>query len=1535
MRKRLLSALLALCMVAALLPTQVFADDIVTRGQFGNNLWVLDISGTLVISGTEAMHDYRLHNDSTRPWHEYLSNIKEIVITEGVTSIGAYAFENCNNLISVTIADSVASIGMCAFYGCSNLSNIIFPDSIISIGSQAFDSCSSLRNITLPNKIDTIGFGTFAGCGMSSITIPSSVTTISGHAFYGCSNLVSVVIPSSVTTIGSNAFADCSSLVNITIPNGVSSIAESTFEGCSSLTDISIPDGITSIGAHAFEECSSLMDITIPNDVALIEEYAFASCRNIKSIIFPDSVATIGFHAFDTCSSLESAYFQGDAPSLNYWSLTSDWFGSPNSTSVFDNCADNFTIYYRMGTSGWTDSSAYDVATQTWNGYPLRAWGEEENPPYTHFGKLDRYDRSGSAMIDGVEYQFTEEFKNSTSNAGFLEFGDYLDNYIYALYALNEDNKITALKYDFGAICKLEGWDAANSIVHTDGFIVGPNGPQLGLESGDCRVSDIVKDSFPADQIGNWIEDDIRIYTNGQEIFKAIHVEYGTGVVTAFDPDVAPLTVYIDEVPYPVVENDSSLVDTIRVPFDGQSQYIKDADFTLYDGVLVELKYTNENLDPTNFNEYVYRADMALSDEAYSGWRKNLSGDINGSGTPSRVTVDAGKESGFAALAYTWTGTTKLFESLIDSPSGAVEYLTITQKDMYTAIILDSLEFSYAASAISRLDKISKNSRTISKLLFDEIKLMKESEIGSTTNSWEDVFGELGETEKNYIIDSVTAKFEKEYGFTGLKYNADFFNYLSTGLDVAKNFDSWLETVTAYAYVRSLNSEMQTVIQMMYDYCPNDNLYMRSALQDIARIISAGEEEYSALTWLQGGVTAGKFALIKSVDFFWDKIIMDHVKEFFPEVAIIKLAYKAGKLLTNALTNIDSQTEAYYDMLALLNYEQLGRSVMNRFGTSFAFDKTQDNAKLYLEAVRLNLQILNLDCDYAVKFSEASRKNILTGLISGKDIDEYISNCKYVKNSIFGSAKTKFDTGWIQLLLRDYPDLYDEYAERLTTNYELKREIEIHCPVDVFVYDANGDLVAYVEDGSPYATGNISIFVSGDDKDFYFYDNEEYFVKCEGYGEGTMDVFIREFDNDQTTRQVNFLNVPVDDGSEHELSVVSGYQLENDGNIISPTFDSQADNRQYTVKINGGFATKNDTFECEFTASCGEVIEVFAYLPVGYSFDGWSADSDEVLFEDSTSLSTSFIMPESDVVINAFITESNPSQPSIPDTPTDPKLAYTVAIVASPVNGGTVTGSGTYNEGESVTVSATPASGYRFASWTENGQQVSTSAAYMFSITKDRTLTAVFERIGSGTSSGSSGGGTPRPSVKQPSSTTTTTPTTPSTLSSVFSDVPSNHIFATEIAWARDNGIMSGYSDGTFRPNANTNRQQMWMVLARIAGTNPSNMAEARTWAVNSGISDGTNPENTMSRQQLVTMLYRFAQSQGVTISGSADLSNYPDAGMVASYATEALAWAVGNGIVTGTSDGRLNPEGTATRAHFAAFLYRYSNLAPIAGQDL
>ena len=157
-----------------------------------------------------------------------------------------------------------------------------------------------------------------------------------------------------------------------------------------------------------------------------------------------------------------------------------------------------------------------------------------------------------------------------------------------------------------------------------------------------------------------------------------------------------------------------------------------------------------------------------------------------------------------------------------------------------------------------------------------------------------------------------------------------------------------------------------------------------------------------------------------------------------------------------------------------------------------------------------------------------------------------------------------------------------------------------------------------------------------------------------------------------------------------------------------------------------------------------------------------------------------------------------------------------------------------------------------------------------------------------------------------------------------FDDVPASFWAYDEIAWAYDNGYVNGTSATTFSPNSSITRQQVWMILARLSGTSPASMAAAREWAMANNISDGTNPGNAVTRQQLVALLYRYAQMMGYDNGAREALTSFPDAGTVSGYAQEPMQWSVANNIVAGTSDGTLNPTGTATRAQFAVILYRF-----------
>ena len=229
-------------------------------GRCGPNLkWHFTDDGVLTISGKGKMYDFSYFNVGL--WSEY--DIKRIIIGDGVTTIGEYAFKYCSSLTSVTIPNSVTEIGSDAFRGCSALTSVNIPNSVTTIGSSAFWYCSALTSVTIPNSVTTIGENAFRDCSaLTSVTIPNSVTKIGSETFRGCSVLTSVTIPNSVTTIGSEAFRGCSALTSVTIPNSVTRISDYTFSDCTNLQKVNIGNSVKTIGTLAFNNCTSITQIS-------------------------------------------------------------------------------------------------------------------------------------------------------------------------------------------------------------------------------------------------------------------------------------------------------------------------------------------------------------------------------------------------------------------------------------------------------------------------------------------------------------------------------------------------------------------------------------------------------------------------------------------------------------------------------------------------------------------------------------------------------------------------------------------------------------------------------------------------------------------------------------------------------------------------------------------------------------------------------------------------------------------------------------------------------------------------------------------------------------------------------------------------------------------------------------------------------------------------------------------------------------------------------------------------------------------------
>ena len=342
------------------------------------NIYITDVAVWCYIDGL----------DNLMGWCQkklYLNNelITDLVIPDGVTSIGNSAFRYYSILTSIIIPNSVTSIGNAAFYDCS-LTSVNIPDSVTSIGNSAFENCDKLTSVTIGNGVTSIGERVFCDCSLTSINIPDSVTSIGYYAFGYCrkltyneydnglylgnennpylflmntksNDITSCIINENCKVIYYYAFGYCSSLTSITIPDRVTSIEYYAFDGCSSLTSVTIGDGVASISDYAFAGCIGLKSITvlpdnskyhsdgnclieteskklisgckksiIPTDgsVTSIGNGAFIGLSSLTSITIPNSVNNIGNYAFSGCSGLTNIVIPDSVTSIGESAFT-------------------------------------------------------------------------------------------------------------------------------------------------------------------------------------------------------------------------------------------------------------------------------------------------------------------------------------------------------------------------------------------------------------------------------------------------------------------------------------------------------------------------------------------------------------------------------------------------------------------------------------------------------------------------------------------------------------------------------------------------------------------------------------------------------------------------------------------------------------------------------------------------------------------------------------------------------------------------------------------------------------------------------------------------------------------------------------------------------------------------------------------------------------------------------------------------------------------------------------------------------------
>lgn len=398
-------------------------------GKCGDFLeWELYDSKRLFITGTGDMYDYDIDNPA--PWNG--KPIQYCRIDEGVTSIGASAFEGCNALTNVSMKEGLTDIKGYAFYQCTSLKEVKLPESVTSVGDAAFEGCTSLEKLTAYEKLTSIQSNSFRKCNLLTV-YGYTGSEIYKHArerkiafeslgYWGtCGKTADwLLLGDELTIRGTGDIMDYTSqekapwaeleVKHCAVKDGILSIGNYAFAGMTGLEDIDLTQGLTSIGEYAFEGCTGLKEAELPGGVMEISDGMFKGCTSLQVVKCSENLTSLGQEAFKDCSGLSTfAIPEGiteiKESTFEGCSLTEIQFPSAL-LSIADNAfvKNKFTEVQIPASVTKISSTAFSGCEQLQN-YIV----DDANTEYSSSGGI-LYDKEGTSLIScpgGREGSFT------------------------------------------------------------------------------------------------------------------------------------------------------------------------------------------------------------------------------------------------------------------------------------------------------------------------------------------------------------------------------------------------------------------------------------------------------------------------------------------------------------------------------------------------------------------------------------------------------------------------------------------------------------------------------------------------------------------------------------------------------------------------------------------------------------------------------------------------------------------------------------------------------------------------------------------------------------------------------------------------------------------------------------------------------------------------------------------------------------------------------------------------------------------------
>ena len=1463
------------------------------------------------------------------------SSLVSIEIPNGVTSISSYTFAGCSSLTSIKIPNGILRIDDHAFTGCSSLTSIEIPDSVIAIGTSympsdegyVFAGCSSLISIKIPNGVTSIGQYTFKGCSsLASIEIPDSVTSIGDKAFAGCSNLTSIEIPDSATSIGKSAFTGCSSLTSIEIPNGIPSIGQGTFGGCSNLTHIEIPNSVTSIGGSAFKGCSSLTSIEIPDSVTSIDNHAFEGCSRLTSIEIPDGVTSIGDWAFEYCNSLTKikipasvvnigtgAFYKADQPVDIYYTGTKEqWETLKNNANQYNYLLKDSNIHYNS--TGSDDPNNPNNPNpdnpEALNGFAtlLTSWNADT-----------REIRFGSTYITLSKYFVTED--------AVLPSED-LSNLI---------NKYVWLETEPGAT------ESEIKVVYIQpldsklGILTNVSGSNITIDGTIYQFKGSNIPTFPLN--GSY---DVLYHKLGNDVVSVQTLSKKTGTLEEWDDATKQVKIgkevfktnYITDMSF--LANFSNMVGW-------------EVDYLFLDGII--LRITSSDAEETkteikqlerydSVNNILYFTDGTVGIVA-----DGVTLDTNGLENQwVTCTIQKATEGGHITKIEKLKATASVevvlngrdieyqdeklrFKGIGDYESKSKFKIPVTIK------ITNTTKTTGLPSNINNLD-----------LTVTNINVQAPDGFNF---GW---FGGGVIDLKNPVIIPLNTSSEFS-GYmranTGYKPNSSENEYIVTA---TVNTDIGQQTAQkAFKVVKgikvSYNQWEKDFLEQLYKVKYTDGLFQsdgyltkyfdKKFLEDVSKTVAFWT------TTIQSEIaqkTSGKLPKYLEIKHKMNRKNKSHNATIvFTYGSMVNSDFGYGKVYDISYYLIDDETNAI--LIPQTVYSVSSNADMQAFATGMKMYLAQAHLEeLTKFTVKTGASII---LDTVTDFSKISDYEYLSSML-----DVYKSFGSIIKNAVDFKdfAEQAGD------ILNNPIDATIQQTSKIST--ASVKYASYKCPVDVYVYNPDGELCGAIVNNE-ITTDNLEIFmeVVGSEKKLWMTD-KDYSVKLVSTDEGTMDCTIKEFLDGEEKRTLFFYNVPLAVGIEYEEEIPNpiniptvDYALKsNTGKDILPDRDSLSSsgedtpnkpnvpdtpskpgtpdvpstpdkpvnpdtpNESYiiTLAANGG-KIDGETMSIIETDKTGKLANLSTPTRTGYTFDGWFTEryngeeiTTETIFTQDTTIYAHWAKNSSNISSGGGGSSSH--KRSNKSSSSNSTTGNQKAKVFGNKPGGTIIAN---NDG---TVIITPDDGYQVAAITVNGQSTALPQNNKLSnLTSSDTVNVRFERIG----------GSVQPPATQPQITSIDR----------FIDISKTAWYYESVKYVVEQNLFSGVSQKMFAPNDTMTRAMLMTVLARMDGQDVTGgttwYEKGMNWAKQKQISDGTNPQSDITREQLAAMLFSYANYP--TTSGT--LSEFTDTNQVSNYAESALCWATENNLIYGKENKMLDPKGKATRAEVAAILMRFCEI--------